>query len=260
MKGWLKQYDMNIFLSENYRDINFAKQNKNKNIKIIHNGAAKNEFLNKSNIDIRKLLKIPKNHFLILTVGSHTGMKGHQEAIKIFKEINVSKSTLLIVGQGSFSYAGCFWKCKLDEYISRYLPEFKQSQKIILNANLTRPQVIAAYQAANLFLFPSRIECSPLVLFESAAAKLPFFTSDVGNAKEIVKWTKGGVVLPTTNDKLGFSRTKIKPSARIIEKYYLNPSKLISMGKMDHHSWLKSFTWEKIAKQYESLYESLIHP
>jgi glycosyltransferase involved in cell wall biosynthesis len=53
--------------------------------------------------------------------------------------------------------------------------------------SLSRIETLAAYHQADLFLFPSNIECSPLVLFESIASKTPFLTTDVGNAKEIIE-------------------------------------------------------------------------
>ena len=51
---------------------------------MIPNGASELEFTRKAIIDIRKYLGIPAHQFLILQVGSHTGMKGHAEAIAIF--------------------------------------------------------------------------------------------------------------------------------------------------------------------------------
>src|SRR3954464_8829240 len=81
---WMKEYDSNVFLSNDYRDINFARKNGiNKNL-IIPNGAAADEFLPQSKIDIRKKLGIGSDEFFILHVGSYTGVKGHAEAIRIY--------------------------------------------------------------------------------------------------------------------------------------------------------------------------------
>ena len=59
MKSWLNQFDMNVFLSEDYRDINFARENGVKNITIIPNGASEEEFLPEPSVDIRRKLGIP---------------------------------------------------------------------------------------------------------------------------------------------------------------------------------------------------------
>ena len=55
-------------------------------------------------------------------------------------------------------------------------------------------EVVEAFFAADLFLFPSLIECSPLVLFEAAAAGTPFIATDVGNSREIAEWTGAGLI------------------------------------------------------------------
>src|SRR3990170_6486402 len=193
MKTWMKKYDMNVFLSDNYRDINFARKNKIKKINLIPNGAGKDEFSSKITIDIRKYLKIPDKDFLILLVGSHTGLKGHKEAISIFSKARIKKATLLIVAN-SFQ-DGCIKSCKMRNIIFNISPNRLNDNKGLIITSLSRKETITAYRQSDLFLFPSNIECSPLVLFESAAAKLPFLTTDVGNAREIIKWTNGGKLL-----------------------------------------------------------------
>ena len=69
MKSWLHRYDMTVFLSHDYRDINFAMGCGVKNITLIPNGAGEDQFLPDINLDIRKLLDMPQEDFLILHVG-----------------------------------------------------------------------------------------------------------------------------------------------------------------------------------------------
>jgi glycosyltransferase involved in cell wall biosynthesis len=249
MKNWMKEYDMNIFLSNNYRDINYAKENNIKNIEIIPNGASKKEFRKKTKINIRQNLNIPNDHFLVLNVSSHTGMKGHLETIKIFRNAKIKKSTLLIIGKHSKLLGGCYLQCQFHKFFSK---------SNILIKDLTREETVAAFKTSDIFLFTSKIECSPIVLFESIASKTPFLTIDVGNAKEIINWTKGGKLLPTYINRFGYSQAKIRQSAKILKKYYLNQPELHLMGKNGHQAWIKKFTWEKISKKYESLYQTLI--
>jgi glycosyltransferase involved in cell wall biosynthesis len=109
-----------------------------------------------------------------------------------------------------------------------------------------------------LFLFPSNIECSPIVLFECAAASLPFLTNDVGNSVEIASWTKGGEILPTTIDNAGYSYATIDESAKQLDELLNNKTKLKLMGLKAHEIWKKKYSWEKITEQYEKLYTSLL--
>lgn len=259
MKEWMKEYDASIFLSGSYRDIDFARKNNIRNIKIIPNGASKEEFTKKTTINIRKILNIPDDHFLILDVGSHTGLKGHLEAIRIFSQAKIKRATFLIIGRPSKNIKSCYRLCKINEFASQLSPNNLKFEKRILIRDLTRPQTVAAFKASDLFLFTSRIECSPIVLFESLAAKTPFLTTDVGNAKEIINWTRGGKLLPTTINCWGYSQVQAAQSAKILEDCYHHRPRLSLMRKRGHTAWLKKFTWEKIANKYESLYESLIH-
>lgn len=257
MKSWMKKYDMNVFPSNDYRDINFARKNNIKKIKLIPNGASEEEFLGQNNIDIREKLNIPKNHFLILHVGSHTGLKGHREAIEIFEKAKITNATFLIIGN-SFG-GGCTKYCFIKEKLFNLSPRRLLDKKRLIVVSLSREQTISAYKEANLFLFPSNIECSPLVLFECMASKTPFLTTDVGNAREIISWSKSGLLLPTIKDKNGYSKAKINESARLLENILANSKRRALMGKIGFNIWKNKFTWEKITKKYESLYYRLIN-
>ena len=48
---------------------------------------------------------------------------------------------------------------------------------------------------SRIFLFGSRLECSPLVLYESASSGLPFISFRAGNSVEIAKKTGAGIII-----------------------------------------------------------------
>lgn len=256
MKVWMKEYDMNIFLSNNYRDINFARENGIKNIVIIPNGAGEDEFLSKVEIDVKQKLNIPKNYFIILHVGSHTGIKGHREAIRIFEKAKIKNAAFVIIGN-SFG-GGCAKACAIMRRIFKFHPKRFFDHKILIITFLSRKETVSAYKAADLFLFASNIECSPLVLFECMASKTPFLTVDVGNSSEIIEWSKSGKLLPTKKDSKGRSIADITGSARILEELYHDSSLREKMMESGFKAWQERFTWEKIARDYETLYLSLI--
>ncbi len=252
MKNWMKKYDMNIFLSDDYRDINFARKNRLKKIKLIPNGASEEEFLGQNNVDIRGKLNIPKSHFLILHVGSHTGSKGHREAIQIFEKAKIINATFLIIGN-SFG-GGCTKYCFIKEKFFNFSPKRLSDNKRLIVASASREETVSAYKQADLFLFPSNIECSPIVLFECMASKTPFLTNDVGNAKEIINWSKSGLVLPIIKDKFGYSKAKTNEAIKILENIYRNTRRRKIMADSGFKVWINKYTWEKISKDYEELY------
>jgi len=255
MAVWMKQYDMNVFLSGTYRDAVFALERGVINRTIIPNGASEDEFLPEIRIDIRSRLRIPNDHFLVLHVGSHTGIKGHREAFKIFEKTRIKNATLLIVAN-EFG-GGCRRECEIRNFLFNKLPWRRSDGKQVIMTTLSRPETIAAYKSADLFLFPSNLECSPLVLFECMASKTPFLTTDAGNAAEIVEWSQAGKVLPTQTIQNGLSQASIAGSARMLENMYYDPALRKEMRERGFRAWRERFTWAKISSQYEQLYKSI---
>ena len=256
MKEWMKQYDINVFLSDTYQDIEFARKYGVKKMTIIPNGASELEFNREEIIDIRKDLGIPADHFLILHVGSHTGLKGHAEAIEIFRRADLKNATVVIIGNIFSRY--CYFSCKFKELLFQLNPMNHFRNKHLLIRSLTRDQTVALYKTSNLFVFPSNIECSPIVLFECMASKTPFLTTDVGNAGEIVQRSHAGELLPTIIDDRGYSHADIEQSVKLLEKLYHDPKICAMMQESGFKTWQEQFSWEKIAKQYEDVYLELL--
>ncbi len=256
MKSWMREYDANVFLSNDYRDINFARENGVPGIHVIPNGAAEDEFLPNPAPRVRPALGIPQNHFLVLHVGSHTGVKGHAEAISIFAASKLKHGTLLIAANDSAG--GCSRSCRRKELIFNASPKRFFDDKKIIIGSFDRATVVAAYKEADLFLFPSRIECSPLTLFECMASKTPFLTTDVGNAAEIIAWSDAGQLLPTIKDEYGYAKADVPSSADALESLYKNSRYREAMSIAGFKAWRERFTWEKIAHRYEKLYADLL--
>lgn len=281
MKEWMCRYDVNVFLSETYRDTAFAREYGIENRVLIPNGAGEDEFLLESGIDVRDRLGIPPDAFLVLHVGFHTGDKGHREALEIFRRARIPHAVFLIVGNGT---GGCNADCRSTATDQNATREFLSAWKRVIVRSLSREETVAAFQAADLFLFPSRVECSPLVLFEAAASGTPFLSTDVGNAAEIVEWTSGGRILPTEKGEgiergellprihrfaakilpflpspipPGHSRARIAESAALLEKMHGAPEERRRMGEAGRRAWRDRFTWERIVARYETLYSSL---
>jgi glycosyltransferase involved in cell wall biosynthesis len=256
MAAWMKQYDMNVFLSETYRDAAFARDQGLKNRIVIPNGASEDEFLSQDDLDIRSRLGIPRDHFLILHVGSHTGLKGHREAFRMFSKAAIGNATLLIVAN-DFGQ-GCGRECAIRSLLFNKLTAGRPDGKRVIVTALARPETIAAYKTADLFLFPSNVECSPLVLFECMASKTPFLSTAVGNAVEIVEWSRAGMILPTETKRDGQGKAAIAGSARMIEELHGNPGLRKTMQTLGFRAWQERFTWESVASDYEHLYRGLL--
>ena len=138
----------------------------------------------------------------------------------------------------------------IDEWIAAARA---QRRKKVLKTSLSREDTVQAFLAADLFVFASNIEYSPLVLFEAAAAGTPFLTVPVGNSAEIVKWTGGGVLCPAPVDELGFTRVDPGVLAKSIETMIRDAPLRRRLGEAARTSFREKFCWRLIAKSYEKI-------
>jgi glycosyltransferase involved in cell wall biosynthesis len=285
----LRKFNACIYHAIEYRDYEFAKKNSIMNSVFIPNGANLNEFRNieKNNAKVR--MGISADEFLLMTNGSLNGNKGHLEITKAFAKLDLTMPiTLLLNGniqtsQNFSNFAGFkdHYLNKLNlmylnprKYISKLQKKIRDlftkkeeltvlieainnkkygKNKTIFLENLPRKNLINAYFASDIFLFASNIEYSPLVLYEACASGTPFISSDVGNAREIAKWTKGGLIAKTV-----FRLTKSyidesdlnKKILRVLQDDTLAAQLSIS-GKKSIQS---KYNWDRISLEYLKLF------
>jgi glycosyltransferase involved in cell wall biosynthesis len=256
MIGWMRQYDRIVFHSSTYRDVSFVRACGIPHFVVIPNGADEREFMGEMKLDVRAKLGIPRDDFLILHVGSFTGFKGHAEAFDIFRKARIQNATLLMIGAPMpSSYGVLLQRFRVKRRLFRL--GLGTHQKSLIVASLPREDTVAAFKQADLFLFPSNVECSPIVLFESMASKTPFLSTDVGNAEEIARWSHSGMILPTWK-LCGFGRARIRPSAGMLERLYLDDEKRTQMAEDGFMAWKERFTWDEISREYEDLYRKAV--
>lgn len=128
-----------------------------------------------------------------------------------------------------------------------------QPFKRVILTDLERRDLVQAYLAADLFVFASRIEYSPLVLFEAAAAGTPFLTVPVGNADEIVRWTGGGRLCEAAKDNRGYTRVDPATLAREMARCMKDREGLSGLGATARERWRNHFTWNVVAGYYEDI-------
>jgi glycosyltransferase involved in cell wall biosynthesis len=244
----MRRYDEVVFHSNDYRDRRFAREHGVAG-RLIPNGASREEF-ERIPCDFRRRHGIDARRALLLTVGSHTGAKGHRAAIEAFAKAKIGPSTLVVIGD-SRGTAGCFRECRR---LALRTALCSAGRKRVLLLAPPREETVAAFAAADLFVFPSNLECSPIVLFEALAARTPFVTAAVGNAAEIAEWTGGGVVLPTRQKNDGSCDIDVADLARAIEDLIHDAHARTALADAGHAAWKARFTWETLAREYERAY------
>jgi glycosyltransferase involved in cell wall biosynthesis len=257
MPDILKSYDATVYLANHYRDVDFAREHGVKNIHIIPNGADEREFGVKVEYDVLVDLKLKPNTKIIYQGGtSFTTLKGQLDAIAIFQQANITDAVLLLNGN---IIDGTYTKlCEKAMRRHNINPLNKVRNKLIRIRHWDREKTVAGFQQADIFLFPSNIEASPIVLYEACASRTPFLSTNVGNAGEIVEWTGGGSLLPTEIDSHGYSHAIIDKSAVQLEELITNPNKAKQMADRGYDAWRQKFSWQKITSKYINLYEELL--
>lgn len=271
MKVNIKNFDHLIYNSTDYRDINFARENGCKNIHIIPAGASETEFDGVPRKSVRPELNISPEDFVFLTVGAPAYHKGHKEALQAFLMAKLDFPSVLVLN-GNYNNIVTLNISQLCANPKVFLKELAQrilgiapynikklaerntsSNKKIIFSNLPRQELISLFYESNLFLFPSHIEYSPLVIFECLGAGLPFLSVPVGNLDEIIEWTSAGEMC--TDVKFFKGRTFVNPKSFSImmEKLSSDKTKLEKYRQNGREAFLKRFNWGIIAKEIEAI-------
>jgi L-malate glycosyltransferase len=287
MPDILRKFDHLIFYAEQYRDIDFAKAHGIKTYSIIPNGASETDFGRAADGSLREKLGIAKDDFLFLTVGTPVNAKGHIEVGEAFARMDTGGRNATLILNGSWPKTNFLsllrsilrprtirkgfqllwregWRSVWTRLFpkpepltavanSAVSPKVSQATKRVLCLDLPRPDVISAFLESDLFVFASKVEYSPLVLFEAAAAGTPFLTVPAGNAAEIVRWTGGGLLCPADVDKKNYVKVSPDVLAAEMERAMGSPALLKQLGAAGHQAWRERFTWATIAKSYEQV-------
>jgi len=287
----LGKFDHLVFNASDYRDINMARNHGLSNFRIVPNGASELEFGVPRDPAFRLRLGIDEEAFVVLMVGTFTGgMKGQRELAEAFSLARFDRRPAVLIMSGraipGLSQGGTTALLRAAvSYLRRAARRLRRlvrrapaprgdtrepiaalvarinraaPEKRALVVDLARAELVQAYLNSDLFVFASRIEYSPLVLYEAAAAGLPFLTVPVGNAVEIAAWTGGGMVCPAPQDERGYTRVDPAVLAEHISRLAANPALLAALGHAGHQAWSQRFTWEKITDSYELIFADLV--
>jgi glycosyltransferase involved in cell wall biosynthesis len=158
-------------------------------IAVIRNGVppvSAGSLSSEERIEVRRGLGLPDSAFVALSVGRLSAQKGHAdiipaaaEAAKRFGEVH-----FVIAGEG-----------ELRDELESLIREHRLEANVHLVGQ--RDDVDQLLRAADLFLFPSRLEGFPFALLEAATHGLPVISADIGGAREIITHGHSGWLYPS---------------------------------------------------------------
>lgn len=232
---YLRQYDQLIYFSENYQDKQFGDRHGIKNYTVIPNAAAEEEF-SVVPLGFRQKYKIT-TRYMAVTIGNHYQGKGHQRVIDAFRALNRDDVSLIIIGKPvEAAHDSCYDQCQ----------KAAATDSRIHTLVLDRPWLISALQEADLFLFGSLVEASPLVIVEAMASKTPFVSTNCGCVSDYADY--GRVV------------DDVAAMAQATQQLLEDQKERERLAAAGYQQWQQHQTWEKVVDQYESVYQSLVRP
>jgi glycosyltransferase involved in cell wall biosynthesis len=147
-----------------------AKNLKNKKQKTIYNGI---KFEELRNIDkVYKKYSIPKDKFLICSVGRLCDVKRFDILIKSLKNLDVF---CILVGDG-----------ENESELKNLVKTENVENKIIFTGNIDNDDVKKILKVSNLFVITSDKEGFPYVFIESLLSRTPVISTDVSDIRNII--------------------------------------------------------------------------
>lgn len=231
----LKQYDKIVYTSSLYHDKLYGDSHGAGHKAVIIPNGAGSEFLQPTR-NFKERYGITTK-YLALSVSNHFIPKGHISVIRAFLKAKRKDTTLVFIGERP-KYHGWYSCYPICELAAKFFPAIKSLHGI------SREDVVSAFQEADVFLFGSKIECSPLVMPESLAAKTPFITTDVGNVRE--------------NSPPVQIVTGVQEMAKVMNRLLDGEAERERLGEEGFELWQEKYTWEKIINQYEDVCKKLL--
>lgn len=228
-----------VAVSKYVREVLLARKTPQKKIKLIYNGTNFNQFSpNIKGDKIKSELNL-KNSFIILTVRKFFYRKGLQYLIKAIPLVinKIPNLKLLIIGYGPF-----------ESQLKELTKKLEMQDYILFLGQIQNQNLPSYYASSDIFVIPSLVEGFGVAATEAMAMELPIISTNIKGLIEVCDSTNAIVVPPANESAI----------ADAIVKLWQNENLRKSLGRKGRQKVLNLFNWERAAKEYNQLYESLI--
>jgi alpha-maltose-1-phosphate synthase len=182
---------------------------------------------------------LPSGRPVMLYVGNHTANKGLDvllRALPIMRE----KAVAVVAGA-----------IRSQEEHARLLADNglpARDERLLFTDFITREELRALYQSADMFVFPSRADTLPLVILEAMASGLPVVSTLIGGIAFEVTPETGILMKPGDPVPLAAALDRLCADAPLRKR----------MGVAGKARVTKLFNWETSAKQAVAIYEEIL--
>ncbi len=187
--------------------------------------------------DGRGPLGLPRDRFIVLNVGNLKPIKGHDVLLQAMSLLSSQEPRPLLVFVGQDHLNG-----ELQAWAARQLPA--DSVRFVGPHEALLPW----YQAADLFVLPSRFEGMSNALLEAMACGLPVIATDVGGNAEVIEAGRSGLLVPVDDP------TQL---ARQMERLIADPRLRASLAREGRLHVQRCHDSRQCAAAYGSAYQRL---
>lgn len=208
------------------------KLNVNTPVKVIYNGFRDDLFNLQDKEKCRKILGLPNNKKIVLTIGHLVEVKGHYFLIEAMKEVVKYRKDVLciIVGVG-----------KLKSALENQIKKAKLDKHVILVGEKPHDEIPIWMGACDVFVLPSLNEGNPTVMFECLGCGRPFIGTKVGGIPEIITSEKYGLLCKPEDLQ------ELSNNILIALNKYWNADSIIK--------YASQYNWDNIATEIIKVYE-----
>lgn len=157
------------------------------------------------------------------------------KALSIIKAKN-SQVKLVIVGEGPEKAS-----------LKKLAKDLEVDNLTDWRSNISREELAKTLKSSHLFCLPSEVEGFGMVVLESGCCGLPYIISDIPVLLEITKDARGGLVFRRGDEN--------DLSEKILD--LIEDDKKRNQLSKEAYKLASSYSWDKIAEQFEKVYESI---
>lgn len=223
-----------IFHTTSGKDFNFLSKKVNSDkFSIIKNGYIKEK-------TIKKIYLKKNNELVIPYIANFNYLKGQLRLIRLLNKINL-KLPIKLIFFSSSNYKDKFFYYRFFLFYKKFFLKNKMI-KIQIQFDAPRKQILDTLSNSYIYLFCSRLEYSPLVIFEAIQFGLPIISFNVGDLEEVVEKNNFGFVVKNNNEFIK-SLAIILNNKEIFNKFRTNILKKRML-----------FSWDNFSVKYRSIF------
>jgi starch synthase len=227
-------------------------------IRVIHNGIDPDEYQPRPDPERIRALGIDPDVPFVLFVGRITRQKGILHLVRAIHHLRPGVQVVLCAGAPDTPEIGAEMAAMVDE-----VKREAAAPVTWIAEMLPRPDTIALYTHAAVFVCPSVYEPFGIINLEAMACETPVVASAVGGIPEIVVPGETGILVPFEPEGDGSVEPRDPEAfslalAEAVNGLMDDPARRARMGSAARARVLEHFSWGAIAAQTLAFYRDLL--